>query len=92
MAQHYTRNTVSAAAWCPTCAKQTQHRIDDRRIGACLECIDQASYQAEQYQERAAIKQHGGGMTCTEAERQARAEVYGEPDDLVKQLSLADVF
>ena len=39
MSQHYTRNTVSAAAWCPRCRKQTQHRIDDRRIGPCLDCL-----------------------------------------------------
>ena len=39
MAEHYTRNTVSVSSWCPKCAKQTQHRIDDRRKGPCLECI-----------------------------------------------------
>lgn len=40
MAQHYTRNTVSAAAWCAKCKRQTQHRVDDRRISAaCLECL-----------------------------------------------------
>jgi hypothetical protein len=38
-AQHYTRNTVSAAHYCPTCGKVTQHRIDDKRKGPCLECI-----------------------------------------------------
>lgn len=40
MSQHYTRNTVSVAAWCPKCKKNTQHRVDDRRIGPCLDCID----------------------------------------------------
>jgi hypothetical protein len=39
MSEHYTRNTVSAAHWCGKCQKRTQHRIDDRRIGPCLECI-----------------------------------------------------
>ena len=39
MAQHYTRNTVSAQAYCPKCGKQTMHRVDDRRIGPCLDCI-----------------------------------------------------
>jgi hypothetical protein len=39
VAQHYTRNTVSAQAWCPKCGKQTMHRVDDRRIGPCLDCI-----------------------------------------------------
>jgi hypothetical protein len=39
MTEHFTRNTVSAAAHCPKCGKTTQHRIDDRRKGPCLECI-----------------------------------------------------
>lgn len=39
MSEHYTRATVSAAAWCPKCQKQTQHRVDDKRKGPCLECI-----------------------------------------------------
>ena len=38
--QHYTRNTVSVAAWCPKCKKETQHRVDDRRRGPCLECLE----------------------------------------------------
>lgn len=39
MTQHFTRNTVSAAFWCSKCGKMTQHRIDDRRKGPCLECM-----------------------------------------------------
>jgi hypothetical protein len=39
MTQHYTRNTVSAAHFCPKCGRVTQHRIDDRRKGPCLECM-----------------------------------------------------
>ena len=39
MAQHFTRNTVAAQAWCLKCNKQTMHRVDDRRIGPCMECI-----------------------------------------------------
>lgn len=39
MAQHYTRNTVSVSALCARCGKFTQHRIDDRRVGPCLDCI-----------------------------------------------------
>ena len=39
MTEHYTRNTVSAEFWCGKCQKRTQHRIDDRRKGPCLECI-----------------------------------------------------
>jgi ribosomal protein L44E len=39
MPQHFTRSTISAEFYCPTCRKPTQHRIDDRRKGPCLECI-----------------------------------------------------
>lgn len=39
MPEHFTRNTISAAFWCNKCQKVTQHRIDDRRKGPCLECI-----------------------------------------------------
>lgn len=39
MTQHFTRRTVSAEFWCGKCSRMTQHRIDDRRKGPCLECI-----------------------------------------------------
>ena len=37
MTQHYTRNTTEVMAYCPTCNRKTMHRVDDRRIGPCLE-------------------------------------------------------
>jgi DNA replicative helicase MCM subunit Mcm2 (Cdc46/Mcm family) len=39
MSEHFTRSTVSAAFYCSKCGKSTQHRIDDKRKGPCLECI-----------------------------------------------------
>lgn len=39
MSEHFSRSTVSASFYCPKCGKSTQHRIDDRRKGPCLECI-----------------------------------------------------
>jgi NMD protein affecting ribosome stability and mRNA decay len=39
MSQHYTRSTISAAVFCTRCGKETQHRIDDRRVGPCMECM-----------------------------------------------------
>lgn len=39
MTQHFTRSTISAELYCAKCQKMTQHRIDDRRKGPCLECI-----------------------------------------------------
>jgi len=56
MTEHFTRSTVSAA-WCAKCGKQTQHRIDDRRKGPCLECI--AKLQA---QHDAAPKEKQGSL------------------------------
>lgn len=50
MSEHYTRNTVSAEAWCAKCQKRTQHRVDDRRIGPCLDCLGrlQARHDSQQ--------------------------------------------
>lgn len=39
MSEHYTRATVSASAWCSKCQRYTQHRVDDKRKGPCLDCI-----------------------------------------------------
>lgn len=39
MPEHFTLTTISAAFWCAKCGKQTQHRIDSRRKGPCLDCI-----------------------------------------------------
>jgi hypothetical protein len=40
MSKHHTRNTVSFSAYCNKCGRMTQHRVDDRRKGPCLECIE----------------------------------------------------
>ena len=40
MSQHFTRNTVSAAFLCSKCGKETQHRIDEKRKGPCLVCLE----------------------------------------------------
>lgn len=39
MPEHYSKNTVSAEAWCKKCQRLTQHRIDHGRRGPCLECL-----------------------------------------------------
>lgn len=46
MPHHFTKNTVSASAWCLKCNKQTMHRIDTGRIGPCLVCIEKLDTQA----------------------------------------------
>ena len=35
-----TRNSISVGAYCTKCKRETQHRIDDRRKGPCLLCIE----------------------------------------------------
>jgi hypothetical protein len=47
MTEHFTRNTVSAEFWCGKCQKRTQHRIDDKRKGPCLNCIAKLNAQHE---------------------------------------------
>ena len=37
MTEHYQRNVLEVTAWCNTCKRFTQHRVDDRRKGPCLE-------------------------------------------------------
>ena len=62
MTQHFTRNTISISAWCPKCQKHTQHRVDDRRKGPCLDCIDRLTVQHAQNEidaRRAAKHQQG---------------------------------
>ena len=40
MSKHYTRQTVSVSKWCNKCKGNTQHRVTDRRVNDCLECIE----------------------------------------------------
>ena len=37
MPEHYTKNTVRVTKYCPTCKRRTLHRVDDKRIGICIE-------------------------------------------------------
>lgn len=39
MTQHYTRNTVEVSAWCKRCRKDTMHRVDGVKLGACQVCL-----------------------------------------------------
>jgi hypothetical protein len=40
MTQHYTRDTVSVAAWCKACGGMTMHTVSDRRLGYCIPCYE----------------------------------------------------
>jgi hypothetical protein len=39
VAEHYTKSTVSATAWCKKCGGFKSHRIDGGRVGPCLTCV-----------------------------------------------------
>lgn len=49
MAHHFTRNTVSAEAWCEKEHKRTPHAVSDGRLAHCLTCYDkrQAAHAAQ---------------------------------------------
>ena len=37
MPEHYPKNVISVSAWCDTCRRLTQHRVDHKRLGSCTE-------------------------------------------------------
>jgi len=37
MAEHYTRNTIEATAWCNRCNRVTLHRVDGVKKGPCID-------------------------------------------------------
>lgn len=62
MTQHYTRNTAEVSHYCPTCNRQTMHRVDDRRLGVCLEhaAAGRSLSQIRQQEKREQEKQQPG--------------------------------
>jgi predicted RNA-binding Zn-ribbon protein involved in translation (DUF1610 family) len=67
MSEHFTRNTVSAAFFCPKCGKQTQHRIDHDRTGAgrkgpCLECSARADMEWEARRQQKSDAERQGSL------------------------------
>jgi hypothetical protein len=37
MTQHYQKNVTSIYRWCETCGRRTAHRVDESRVGNCME-------------------------------------------------------
>ncbi len=35
MAEHYSRNTTAVLKYCPTCNRNTMHKVSGKRIGLC---------------------------------------------------------
>lgn len=56
MPEHYPRTTTSVSAWCNTCGRRTMHRVDDRRLGSCLEHGREGMSKAQQ-KRREALEQ-----------------------------------
>lgn len=54
--QHYQRNVTGVMKYCPTCQRQTLHRVDDRRVGPCTETHVTGMTKAQE--KRAAQKAH----------------------------------
>ena len=47
MPEHYRRGTESTLAWCRRCGRLTKHRVDDVKLGPCLEHEAQAETQKQ---------------------------------------------
>jgi hypothetical protein len=50
--EHYTRGTVAASFWCAKCSKVTLHRVDDRRRGPCIPCMERLDQEATDRQRK----------------------------------------
>lgn len=56
MSQHYTKNTVEAAAWCNTCNKSTAHAVSDGRLSYCVPCFSKLGSAAMVKREAPAVQ------------------------------------
>jgi hypothetical protein len=37
MAEHFPKSTLTATGWCLKCHRNTEHQVDDGRLGRCLD-------------------------------------------------------
>jgi hypothetical protein len=37
MTEHFPKSTISATGWCRKCNRNTEHQVDDGRLGRCLD-------------------------------------------------------
>jgi len=49
MAEHYTRNTTGVMKYCPTCGKNTMHKVSGKRIGLCTNSHVKKPEQKKEY-------------------------------------------
>jgi hypothetical protein len=40
MAQHFTKQTISASAYCKICRCETVHNVQGGRLAACTRCLE----------------------------------------------------
>jgi len=37
MSEHFPKSTLTATGWCLKCRRNTEHQVDDGRLGRCLD-------------------------------------------------------
>jgi len=37
MSEHFPKSTLTATGWCRKCNRNTDHQVDDGRLGRCLD-------------------------------------------------------
>lgn len=57
MSQHYQRNVTAILKFCNHCGKMTMHRVDDKRVGNCLNSHAEGMSKKQEAQLRKKIKQ-----------------------------------
>ena len=60
MPEHYPKATVMVTVWCRVCRAETRHRVDDRRRGPCLECLEKRTREAALRRLQAKQSEQGG--------------------------------
>ena len=55
--QHYQRNVTAVMKFCPTCNRETMHRVSDRRVGSCLNIHAEGMSKKQEAQLRKEMKQ-----------------------------------
>jgi len=96
MAEHYTANTRQVLHYCPVCNRQTMHRVDNKRLGCCMEphrsavAVRPVSDSEVTRAERMAIMTICGNCSEDEAQRfcDQHPELYGVREVLEQQSGL----
>jgi hypothetical protein len=55
--QHYQRNVTAIMKWCEHCGRKTMHRVDESRVGNCMESHAEGLSKKQETKLRQEIKQ-----------------------------------